>query len=66
MNDTEALEKKLEDLKKEHRQLDGQISTLMETRPIDQLEIQRLKKRKLALKDEIIQVENRLLPDIIA
>ena len=66
MNDTEALEKKLEDLKKEHRQLDGQISSLMETRPIDQLEIQRLKKRKLALKDEIIQVENRLLPDIIA
>lgn len=66
MNDTEALKKKLEDLKKKHRQLDGQISTLMETRPIDQLEIQRLKKRKLALKDEIIQVENRLLPDIIA
>ena len=66
MNDTEALKKKLEDLKKKHRQLDGQISTLMETRPIDQLETQRLKKRKLALKDEIIQVENRLLPDIIA
>ncbi len=66
MNDTEALKKKLEDLKKKHRQLDGQISTLMETRPIDQLEIQRLKKRKLALKDEIIQVKNRLLPDIIA
>ncbi len=66
MNDTKALKKKLEDLKKKHRQLDGQISTLMETRPIDQLEIQRLKKRKLALKDEIIQVENRLLPDIIA
>ena len=66
MNDTKALKKKLEDLKKKNRQLDGQISTLMETRPIDQLEIQRLKKRKLALKDEIIQVENRLLPDIIA
>ena len=66
MNDTEALKKKLEDLKKEHRQLDGQITSLMENRPIDQLEIQRLKKRKLALKDEIIQVENRLLPDIIA
>ncbi len=66
MNDTEALKKKLEDLKKKHRQLDGQISTLMETRPTDQLETQRLKKRKLALKDEIIQVENRLLPDIIA
>ncbi len=66
MNDTKALKKKLEDLKKKHRQLDGKISSLLETRPIDQLEIQRLKKRKLALKDEIIQVENRLLPDIIA
>ncbi len=66
MNDTEALKKKLEDLKKKHRQLDGKISSLMETRPLDQLEIQRLKKRKLALKDEIIQVKNQLLPDIIA
>jgi hypothetical protein len=66
MTDIEALKKKLEDLKKEHRNLDEEITGLMEARPVDQLEIQRLKKRKLALKDEIIQVENRLLPDIIA
>ncbi len=66
MTDIEALKKKLEDLKKEHRNLDEEITGLMEDRPVDQLEIQRLKKRKLALKDEIIQVENRLLPDIIA
>ena len=66
MTDIEALKKKLSDLKTEHRQLDEEISNLMEARPGDQLEIQRLKKRKLALKDEIIQVENRLLPDIIA
>jgi hypothetical protein len=66
MTDIEALKKKLSDLKTEHRQLDEEISNLMEARPGDQLEIQRLKKRKLALKDEIIQVKNRLLPDIIA
>ncbi len=66
MTDIEALKKKLEDLKKEHRNLDEEITGLMEAWPVDQLEIQRLKKRKLALKDEIIQVENRLLPDIIA
>ncbi len=66
MTDIEALKKKLEDLKKEHRNLDEEITGLMEARPVDQLEIQRLKKRKLALKDEIIQIENRLLPDIIA
>ncbi len=66
MTDIEALKKKLENLKKEHRNLDEEITGLMEAWPVDQLEIQRLKKRKLALKDEIIQVENRLLPDIIA
>ena len=63
---TKALRKKLSELKAEHRQLDDEIAVLSEDRPFDQLEIQRLKKRKLALKDEILQVENRLLPDIIA
>lgn len=66
MNDIEALQKKLSDLKTKHRKLDDEISNLLGTPPVDQLEIQRLKKRKLALKDEIIQVENQLLPDIIA
>lgn len=66
MDDTKALRKKLSELKAEHRQLDDEIAGLSEDRPFDQLEIQRLKKRKLALKDEILQVENRLLPDIIA
>ena len=66
MDVTKALRKKLSELKAEHRQLDDEIAVLSEDRPFDQLEIQRLKKRKLALKDEILQVENRLLPDIIA
>ena len=66
MDETEPLRKKLSDLKAAHRQLDGEISGLLESGNVDQLEIQRLKKRKLSLKDEILQVENQLLPDIIA
>ena len=66
MDETEPLRKKLSDLKAEHRQLDGEISGLLESGNVDQLEIQRLKKRKLLLKDEILQVKNQLLPDIIA
>ncbi len=66
MNDTKALRKKLSELRVEHRQLDDEIAGLSEDRPLYQLEIQRLKKRKLALKDKILQVETRLLPDIIA
>ena len=66
MDETEPLKKKLSDLKAEHRQLDDKISGLLEFGNVDQLEIQRLKKRKLSLKDEILQVENQLLPDIIA
>ncbi len=66
MDETEALKNKLSDLKAEHRQLDDEISGLLDSGNVDQLEIQRLKKRKLSIKDEILQVENRLLPDIIA
>lgn len=66
MEDNEALEQQLNDLRLEHRDLDDVIDHLIETRPFDQLQIQRLKKRKLALKDQIIKLESRLLPDIIA
>jgi len=66
MNDTEALSKKLSELTVEHRQLDEKITGLLESQPTGQLDIQRLKKRKLALKDEILKIKNRLLPDIIA
>lgn len=66
MDDIETLKRKLADLKSEHRDLDEVITHLVENAPFDQLQVQRLKKRKLALKDEIMRVENQLLPDIIA
>jgi hypothetical protein len=66
MDTTEALKNKLSDLTVKHRQLDDEIFELLDTSPFDQLEIQRLKKRKLVIKDEILQIRNRLLPDIIA
>ena len=64
--DTYQLRQRLEQLRSEHRDLDDVIAHLAETRPYDQLQIQRLKKRKLKLKDEIGKLEDRLLPDIIA
>lgn len=66
MDETEILERQLSHLREEHRDLDDIIHRLSEQWPVDQLQIQRLKKRKLLLKDEIIQVESKLLPDIIA
>lgn len=50
----------------EHRDLDSQILALEERAHSDQLQVKRLKKRKLVLKDRIISLEDRLLPDIIA
>jgi hypothetical protein len=56
----------LEMLKAEHRRLDDEIETLRLDGAVDQLEIARLKKRKLLLKDEIQLLSDRLTPDIIA
>lgn len=50
----------------EHRGLDGRIVALEEAMTADQLELRRLKKRKLSLRDEIQRIEDRLFPDIIA
>ena len=61
-----AIELKLAALKSEHRDLDDVIARVQESQPFDQLQLQRLKKRKLMLKDQIAQLESRLLPDIIA
>ena len=63
---TSELRAKLEELRAEHRDLDLAIQSLAETSPFNQLEIQRMKKRKLVLKDQIIKLESQLLPDIIA
>jgi hypothetical protein len=64
--DIEVLKAKLAALKTEHRDLDEVIARLAERNPVDQLELQRLKKRKLLLKDQITKIESELLPDIIA
>jgi hypothetical protein len=64
--DIEALKAKLAALKTEHRDLDDVIARLTERGPFDQLQMQRLKKRKLMLKDQISKIESELLPDIIA
>tara|TARA_Y100000813_G_C23965619_1_gene259359 strand:- start:35 stop:235 length:201 start_codon:yes stop_codon:yes gene_type:complete len=66
MDEQEALRLKLEELKVEHRDLDEAISHLADAPPFDQLKLQRLKKRKLILKDQISILEDQLLPDIIA
>ncbi len=66
MEDRESLSRKLEELRSEHRDLDEVIDRLVDSGSYDQLQVQRLKKRKLALKDQIIEIENRLIPDIIA
>ena len=64
--DVEAIEARIEALKSEHRDLDEAIARLSENTVLNQMQLQRLKKRKLALKDLIIKLEGKLLPDIIA
>lgn len=60
------LRRELGDLRAEHGDLDIAIAALSETSPADTIPLQRLKKKKLALKDRIAEIEDRLLPDIIA
>ena len=62
----EEMRKRLEALKVEHRDLDAAIDALERAGSADQLQIARLKKRKLRLKDQISQIEDYLIPDIIA
>jgi hypothetical protein len=62
----EELKAKLAELRTEHRDLDDVIDRLSEKAPLDQIQMQRLKKRKLLLKDQITRIETLLLPDIIA
>ena len=56
----------LHQLESEHRDLDDVIERLSDDKPFDQLKLQRLKKRKLVLKDEIAKLRSQILPDIIA
>ncbi|MCC2098416.1 MAG: DUF465 domain-containing protein [Hyphomicrobiales bacterium] len=61
-----ALLQEIETLRQEHRDLDGAISALQAIGPADQLQLQRLKKRKLVLRDRIAFLDDQLTPDIIA
>ncbi|WP_438382419.1 DUF465 domain-containing protein [Asaia sp. BMEF1] len=63
--DHEVMLRRLHELRSEHRDLDTVIDRLV-LHPLNQLQLQRLKKRKLVLKDEINFIENRLIPDDIA
>lgn len=62
----QALTDELEHRRQEHRDLDDAIAALEALGSLDKLQVQRLKKRKLLLKDEIVRLSDRLTPDIIA
>ncbi|KQI71135.1 hypothetical protein AN191_14265 [Loktanella sp. 5RATIMAR09] len=66
MEEVDVLRVKLEVMRREHRDLDEAIEALHDRGSADMLTIKRLKKQKLALKDRIAQLEDRILPDIIA
>ena len=66
MKTDEVLRVELEVFRREHRDLDEAIRALQDKAASDQLTIQRLKKKKLRLKDQIALIEDRLTPDIIA
>lgn len=64
--DERELREELVSLRAEHRMLDSEIVALEGNPSADQLLVKRLKKKKLTLKDRITQIEDKLLPDIIA
>lgn len=66
MDEQQALRRKLELLKDEHRDLGTMIDDLMRENIVNQLAVQRLKKKKLLVRDQITKINNQLLPDIIA
>ena len=66
IEEQQILKARLFVLESEHRDLDDVIERLSADKPFDQLQLQRLKTRKLVLKDEMALVRSRILPDIIA
>jgi hypothetical protein len=61
-----AIRDEIDRLRLEHHDLEAAIHALLAVGAVDQLQIQRLKKRKLALRDRLAQLEDQLTPDIIA
>ena len=66
MEEAKKLIELLKNFEEEHRDLDEVLIQLQEKNTVNLLQIQRLKKRKLILKDKIIEIKNKLEPDIIA
>ncbi len=66
MDDISKLIEILKNFEQEHRDLDEILIRLQEKNTVDFLQIQRLKKRKLILKDKILEIQNKLEPDSIA
>jgi hypothetical protein len=64
--DEHALREELARLQQEHRDLDSAIAALQSSPGADLIQIQRLKKRKLILRDKIRRLEDQITPDIIA
>jgi hypothetical protein len=64
--DVEALRARIAELKQEHQDLDAAVAALESGGRPDQIQIARLKKKKLALRDQIVLLEDQLTPDIIA
>ena len=66
MDSNDKIERRIIELQTEHRDLDDVINRLLSSHLHDQLQVQRLKKRKLQLKDQISYLDSLLVPDIIA
>jgi len=66
MVDEDSLREQLEDLQRQHKQMDEQINLMSQAGAVDFLTIAKLKKEKLRLKDMISRIESMLIPDILA
>lgn len=66
MEDIEELKEKLAELEVEHKDLDEVIDRIRQTPPVDFLQMKRLQKKKLMLKDQIQRIKSEIIPDIIA
>ena len=67
MSETQnKIREKINELRKLHSELDMEIAKIVKVIPVDQVMLQRIKKKKLKLKDEISKLSSHILPDIIA